>query len=97
MRLCSYCANSSSSFSSSSSSFHCFSVTSDASTPSLRHSRFMAIPFLRSRSRFSGADSNLDGARDSPTINGSRSVRSFWSLFRLHKNYMEHESEATTA
>ncbi|QHO28632.1 uncharacterized protein DS421_7g218390 [Arachis hypogaea] len=57
----------------------------------------MAIPFLRSRSRFSGADSNLDGARDSPTINGSRSVRSFWSLFRLHKNYMEHESEATTA
>ncbi|KAL1315744.1 uncharacterized protein LOC107487197 [Arachis duranensis] len=108
VRPCSCCATSSSSSSSSSSSFHRFSVTGDASTvgrvynlierePSLRRSRSLAIPFLRSRSRFSGADSDLDGARDSPAMNGSRSARSFWSLFRSHKNYREHESEATAA
>ncbi|XLT01416.1 hypothetical protein HN51_050767, partial [Arachis hypogaea] len=65
--------------------------------PSLCRSRSMAILFLRSRSRFFGADSDLDGVRDSPDMNGNHSARLFWSLFRSHKNYMEHESEATAA
>ncbi|RYR53303.1 hypothetical protein Ahy_A06g028324 [Arachis hypogaea] len=55
----------------------------------------MAIPFLRSRSRFSSADLDLDGVRDLPAMNGSQSVNSFWSLFRSYKNYREHECEAT--
>ncbi|MED6112033.1 hypothetical protein PIB30_057965 [Stylosanthes scabra] len=111
VRPCSCCPTTSSSSSSASSSFHRFSLTGDSSTvgnvgrvytlidrePSLRRSRSMAIPFLRSRSRFSGADSDLDGAGDSPAMNGSRSARSFWSLFRSHKNHKEHENEAKAA
>ena len=113
VRPCSCCATSSSSSSSSSSSFHRFSVAGDGSgagtvgrvyslierEPELRRSRSMAIPFLRSRSRFSavGGDSDLDSARDSPAMNGSRSARSFWSMFRSHKSNKEHEREAKAA
>ena len=56
------------------------------SEPSLRRSRSMAIPFLRSRSRFTGDDRDLDSDKDSPALRGSRSTRSFWSLFKTQKS-----------
>lgn len=61
----------------------------------MRRSRSMAIPFLRSRSRFSGADKEFDPdiVTDSPAINGSRSARSFWSLFKSHKSERGSELE----
>ncbi|KAL2348943.1 hypothetical protein Fmac_002943 [Flemingia macrophylla] len=90
VRPCScYAATSSSSSSSSSSSLSRFSAAPDTlhRDPALRRSRSMAIPFLRSRSRFSAASatSDLDTARDSPALNGSRSARSFWSMFKSQK------------
>ncbi|KAJ1395635.1 hypothetical protein SESBI_33197 [Sesbania bispinosa] len=52
----------------------------------------MAIPFLlRSRSRFSG-DRDLD-LDNSPALNGSRSARSFWSLFKTQKSNRTGEPE----
>ncbi|XP_027361030.1 uncharacterized protein LOC113869087 [Abrus precatorius] len=100
VRPCSCYATSSSSSSSSSSSFSRFSVAGDGvgsvgrvytlieREPELRRSRSMAIPFLRSRSRFSGAERDLDrdSARDSPALNGSRSARSFWSMFKPQRS-----------
>ncbi|XP_061374869.1 uncharacterized protein LOC133317075 [Gastrolobium bilobum] len=103
VRPCSCCATSSSSSSSSSSSFSRFSVAGDGigtvgrvynlieREPELRRSRSMAIPFLRSRSRFSGGgggnrDLDPDSTRDSPALNGSRSARSFWSMFKPQKS-----------
>ncbi|TKY70022.1 hypothetical protein E2542_SST06306 [Spatholobus suberectus] len=102
VRPCSCYATSSSSSSSSSSSFSRFSVAGDGvgtvgrvhnlieREPGLRRSRSMAIPFLRSRSRFSGGggggDLDLDSTRDSPALNGSRSARSFWSMFKSQKS-----------
>lgn len=96
VRPCSCYATSSSSSSSSSSSFSRFSAAGDVGRvhnlieqePGLRRSRSMAIPFLRSRSRFSGGGgaSDLDSARDSPALNGSRSARSFWSMFKSQKS-----------
>ncbi|MED6170374.1 hypothetical protein PIB30_030226 [Stylosanthes scabra] len=66
--------------------------------PSLRRSGSMAIPFLRSRSRFyGGADLDLDSGEDSLPMNGSRSARLFWSLFRSYKNEKEHDNEAKAA
>ncbi|KAK7309625.1 hypothetical protein RJT34_06510 [Clitoria ternatea] len=99
VRPCSCYATSSSSSSSSSSSFSRFSVAGDAAgtvgrvynlidrEPTLRRSRSMAIPFLRSRPRFSGGgrDLDLDSAKDSPALSGSRSARSFWSMFKSQK------------
>jgi hypothetical protein len=105
VRPCSCYATTSSSSSSASSSFSRFSVSGDGvgvvgkvhnlidREPSLRRSRSVAIPFLRSRSRFSGADKELEPDRDSPAINGSRSARSFWSLFKTHKSNRGSESE----
>ena len=106
-RPCSCYATTSSSSSSASSSFSRFSVTGDGvgtvgrvhnlieRESSLRRSRSMAIPFLRSRSRFSGSDKELDPdyVTDSPAINGSKSARSFWSLFKAHKSNRGSESE----
>ncbi|KAH1161177.1 hypothetical protein GLYMA_01G017800v4 [Glycine max] len=100
VRPCSCYATSSSSSSSSSSSFSRFSGASDSvgrvhnlieREPGLRRSRSMAIPFLRSRSRFSGGGGgdrvlDLDSARESPAMNGSRSARSFWSMFKSQKS-----------
>lgn len=100
LRPCSCCATSSSSSSSSSSSFSHFSVSASGvgaigrvhnlidSEPSLRRSRSMAIPFLRSRSRFSGSDRgfDLDSTEESPAPNRSKSTRSFWSMFKPHKS-----------
>ncbi|XP_014520215.1 uncharacterized protein LOC106777188 [Vigna radiata var. radiata] len=101
VRPCSCYATSSSSSSSSSSSFSRLPAGSASvggvgrvhnlidQEPGLRRSRSMAIPFLRSRSRFSGgADRglDLDSARDSPALNGSRSARSFWSMFKTQKS-----------
>ncbi|KAK7407156.1 hypothetical protein VNO78_08833 [Psophocarpus tetragonolobus] len=102
VRPCSCYATSSSSSSSSSSSFSRFSGAADAvgtvgrvhnlidHEPGLRRSRSMAIPFLRSRSRFSGGGAagglDLDSTRDSPALNGSRSARSFWSMFKSQKS-----------
>ncbi|KAG5134530.1 hypothetical protein AAZX31_09G187200 [Glycine max] len=101
VRPCSCYATSSSSSSSSSSSLSRFSGAGDGvgsvgrvhnlieQEPGLRRSRSMAIPFLRSRSRFSGGGdrvSDLDSTRDSPAMNGSRSARSFWSMFKSQKS-----------
>ncbi|KAK7307308.1 hypothetical protein VNO77_40248 [Canavalia gladiata] len=102
VRPCSCYATSSSSSSSSSSSFSRFSVAGDnvgtvgrvynliEREPGLRRSRSMAIPFLRSRSRFSGGggdrDLDPDSSRDSPALNGSRSARSFWSMFKPQRS-----------
>ncbi|XP_057448634.1 uncharacterized protein LOC130740143 [Lotus japonicus] len=63
--------------------------------PGLRRSRSLAIPFLRSRSRFSGGDRVLDPgtARESPAVNGSRSARSFWSMFKPPRSNKGSESE----
>ncbi|AES95851.1 hypothetical protein MtrunA17_Chr5g0411201 [Medicago truncatula] len=107
VRPCS-CYASTSSSSSASSSFSRFSVTGDGvgavgkvnnlidREPPLRRSRSMAIPFLRSRSRFSGAggDKELVPDRDSPAINGSKSARSFWSIFKAHKSNSNRGSES---
>ncbi|KAK7252484.1 hypothetical protein RIF29_36456 [Crotalaria pallida] len=105
VRPCS-CVTSSSSSASSSSSFSRFSFAGDGvgtvgrvyslieSEPSLRKSRSMAIPFLRSRSRFSGVGGDSDGdggVRDSPAPNGSRSARSFWSMFKSQKSTREEQ------
>lgn len=111
VRPCSCYPTTSSSSSSSSSSFSRFSVSGNGvgtvgkvynlieREPGLRRSRSMAIPFLRSRSRFSGGGGggdkilDPDSTRDSPAINGSRSARSFWSLFKTHKNNRGSEVE----
>lgn len=107
VRPCSCYATTSSSSSSSSSSFSRFSAAGDGGVgtvgrvsnlierePSLRRSRSMAIPFLRSRSRFSGGrELDPDGARESPAMNGSRSARSFWSLFKTQKGNRGSEPE----
>ncbi|XP_028802830.1 uncharacterized protein LOC114758007 [Neltuma alba] len=99
LRPCSCCATSCSSSSSSSSSFSRFSVHATGvgaigrvhslmdNEPGLRRSRSMAIPFLRSRSRFSGSDRGFDpdSTDESPALNRSRSTRSFWSMFKPHK------------
>ncbi|CAL5188489.1 unnamed protein product [Lathyrus oleraceus] len=107
VRPCSCYATTSSSSSSASSSFSRFSVTGDSvgaigkvhnlidREPSLRRSRSMAIPFLRSRSRFSGGIKELDhdNTKDSPVINGSSSARSFWSMFKTSNRNRGSESE----
>lgn len=103
VRPCSCCATSSSS-SSSSSSFSRFSFSVSGAgagvgavgrvhnlienEPSLRRSRSMAIPFLRSRSRFSGGDRDFDpdSTEESPALNRSKSTRSFWSMFKSQKS-----------
>ncbi|KAF7829221.1 DUF740 family protein [Senna tora] len=100
VRPCSCCPTTSSSSSSSSSSFSRFSFSVAAtgvgvgaigrvhnlidSEPALRRSRSMAIPFLRSRSRFSGMDP--DSTEESPALNRSKSTRSFWSMFKPQKS-----------
>ncbi|KAI4328068.1 hypothetical protein L6164_020459 [Bauhinia variegata] len=104
VRPCSCCATSSSSSSSSSSSFSRFSFFGDGdgagigatgrvhklidTEPALRRSRSMAIPFLRSRSRFSGGDRVLDPDNNkiSPPLDRSKSTRSFWSVFKSQKS-----------
>ncbi|KAL9328493.1 hypothetical protein ACSQ67_003496 [Phaseolus vulgaris] len=101
VRPCSCYATSSSSSSSSSSSFSRLHGGAGSvggvgrvhnlieQEPGLRRSRSMAIPFLRSRSRFSGGGDrglDLDSAKDSPALNGSRSARSFWSMFKSQKS-----------
>ncbi|KAI9124931.1 hypothetical protein K1719_003547 [Acacia pycnantha] len=101
VRPCSCCATSCSSSSSSSSSFSRFSFHGTGGVgsigrvnnlidnePALRRSRSMAIPFLRSRSRFSGSDRGFDpdSTDESPALNRSRSTRSFWSMFKPHKS-----------
>ncbi|XP_054825601.1 uncharacterized protein LOC129323076 [Prosopis cineraria] len=100
IRPCSCCATSCSSSSSSSSSFSRFSVHTSGvgaigrvhnqidTEPALRRSRSMAIPFLRSRTRFSGSDRGLDpdSTDESPALNRSRSTRSFWSMFKPQKS-----------
>ncbi|KAL5099960.1 hypothetical protein RYX36_004287 [Vicia faba] len=99
VRPCSCYATTSSSSSSASSSFSRFSTTGDCvgvvgkvhnlidRESSLRRSRSMAIPFLRSRSRFSGGIKEMDhDNRDSPVINGSSSARSFWSMFKTNRS-----------
>ncbi|KAJ7953450.1 DUF740 family protein [Quillaja saponaria] len=99
VRPCSCCAITSCSSSSSSSSFSRFSFAGEGgavgsigrvsnlmdSEPAFRRSRSLAVPFLRSRSRFVGGDRDPDpeSARDSPAA----SVRSsFWSLFKTQKS-----------
>lgn len=77
LRPCFCCATSSSSSSSSSSSLSRFAV-GIAGEPSLNRSRSMAIPFLRSRSRFSAGDCT----DESPALHRSSSTRSFWSMFK---------------
>lgn len=108
VRPCCCYATTSSSSSSASSSFSRFSVTGDGvgvvgkvhnlidREPSLRKSRSMAIPFLRSRSRFSGGIKEIDhdNTKDSPVINGSRSARSFWSMFKTNNRNRGSGSES---
>ncbi|KAI4314484.1 hypothetical protein L6164_027387 [Bauhinia variegata] len=100
VRPCSCCATSTSSSSSSSSSFSRFSVAVDGDgdgvrvhnlidgEPPLRRSRSTAIPFLQSRSRFSGGGKVLDpdSRKNSPALNRSKPTKSLWSLFKLQKS-----------
>ncbi|KAF7809493.1 DUF740 family protein [Senna tora] len=94
VRPCSCCpatTSSSSSSSSSSSHFSRFSVDTDANG-GLKRSRSVAIPFLRSRSRFPAAgDRELDldaaAAKDSSSgLAKSRSARWFLSVFKPPKS-----------
>ncbi|CAL0331586.1 unnamed protein product [Lupinus luteus] len=112
VRPCSCCPASSSSSTSSSSSFSRFSFAGDGggsvgrvhtlvdSEPSLRKSRSVAIPFLRSRSRFSGIGGNFDtdsGGKESPAPNRSGLARSFLSVFKSQKSSREQDFEAKKA
>ncbi|KAJ9555055.1 hypothetical protein OSB04_009669 [Centaurea solstitialis] len=53
--------------------------------PALRRSRSLAIPFLRSRSRYVGGG-GIDGESNKPLPKVSRSKIHFWSVFTLHKS-----------
>ncbi|KVH90228.1 uncharacterized protein LOC112521529 [Cynara cardunculus var. scolymus] len=54
--------------------------------PALRRSRSLAIPFLRSRSRYVGGESELVVDNNKPVPKVSRSKIHFWSVFTLHKS-----------
>ncbi|KAE9596939.1 hypothetical protein Lal_00007614 [Lupinus albus] len=98
VRPCSCYPTSSSSSSSSSSSFagngggsvgRVYNLID--SEPSLRKSRSMGIPFLRSRSRFSaiGYSDTDGGVREK-----DYEARSFWSMFKSEKSRREKDYEA---
>ncbi|CAK9142780.1 unnamed protein product [Ilex paraguariensis] len=106
VRPCACCPTSSSS-SSSSSSFSLFSSRGGSSNsgvgdvgkvsklidsePSFRRSRSLAIPFLRSRSRFAGDFVSGEGKNSPP---GSRNrASSFWSVFKANKSKRSEEEE----
>ncbi|KAI9111565.1 hypothetical protein K1719_017255 [Acacia pycnantha] len=99
--LCPHCAtvrpcscsavttSSSPSSSSTSSSVSRISLAREA-VGGLKRSRSVAIPFLRSRSRFNVGDGELDrdgtAAKDFPGLTRSRSTRWFWSMFKPLKS-----------
>ncbi|PWA62504.1 hypothetical protein CTI12_AA361840 [Artemisia annua] len=65
--------------------------------PAFRRSRSLAIPFLRSRSRYVTTDRENDHAREKRVAQVSRSKIRFWSIFRskkcdLHGGEDDHES-----
>ncbi|KAG2680277.1 hypothetical protein I3843_11G093100 [Carya illinoinensis] len=53
------------------------------SEPAFRRSRSLAIPFLRSSSRFVGNESEL---KEPASVGGKSRASSFWSVFRSQKN-----------
>lgn len=94
VRPCSCCpAATSSSSSTSSSSFSLFSASGVGSVgrvsnlldgePSFIRSRSLAIPFLRSRSRFTG---NVEFSDKKPPTAGNHSKSSFLSIFKTNKS-----------
>lgn len=96
-RPCACCANAptTSSSSSSSSSFSRFSSDGVGavgrvsnlieSEPAFRRSRSLAIPFLRSRSRFVGGDNEQKEPLPPSAANKSKASQ-FWSVFRSQKS-----------
>ncbi|KAB1215965.1 hypothetical protein CJ030_MR4G023635 [Morella rubra] len=53
------------------------------SEPAFRRSRSVAIPFLRSRSRFVGNETEL---KEPSPVNGKSKASSFWSVFKSQKS-----------
>jgi hypothetical protein len=103
-RPCACCANAGTTSSSSSSSSSLSRFSSDGvgavgrvsnlieSEPAFRRSRSLAIPFLRSRSRFVGAENERN--EPLPPLAASKSKASqFWSVFRSHKSKKVETSE----
>ncbi|XP_028754628.1 uncharacterized protein LOC114740331 [Neltuma alba] len=86
---CSAATSSSSPSSSTSSSLSRLSLAGEAAG-GLKRSRSVAIPFLRSSSRFRGGDREFDhdgaSGKDFPGLTRIRSTRWFWSMFKPPKS-----------
>jgi hypothetical protein len=97
-RPCACCANAATTSSSSSSSSSVSLFSTDGvgavgrvsnlidSEPAFRRSRSLAIPFLRSRSRYVGAENERkEPPSPPPSVNKSK-ASTFWSVFRSNKS-----------